>query len=185
MGDMTRNLIVTALVAVIMAGFVLTYTFLAPTQAQQPRDMASTTGPTVPPVKGYTEGQEIRFIHTETSDPKIAQILTDMMGSPVLVVPALAQAPESMLANVYVFKNGIKGNGPLGFQPDVFDSPSESEGYSPLRALNLVTWKDEQAARELTSATEVQEAETKGAVTIEQPGVVINMPMLTWPGGQR
>lgn len=184
MGDMTRNLSVTALVAVIMAGFVLAYTFLAPTQAQQ-TDMAPAQGSTVPPVKGYTEGQETLFIHTEASDPRIAQILTDMMGSPVLVVPALAQAPESMLANVYVFKNGIKGNGPLGFQPDVFDNPPESEGYSPLRALNLVTWKDEQAARELTSATEVQEAEVQGAVTIERPGVVINMPMLTWPDGQR
>ncbi len=36
--------------------------------------------PTVPPVTGYSEGQEILFIHTEASDPKIAKILTDMMG---------------------------------------------------------------------------------------------------------
>ena len=36
--------------------------------------------PTVPPVTGYSDGQEIMFIHTEASDPKIAKILTDMMG---------------------------------------------------------------------------------------------------------
>jgi len=40
-------------------------------------------------VTGYSNGQETLFIHTEASDPKIAKILTDMMGgSPVLVVPA-------------------------------------------------------------------------------------------------
>lgn len=141
--------------------------------------------PIAPPVKAYTDGQEIRFIHTEVSDPKIAKVLTDMMRSPVLVVPSLAQAPESMLATVYVFKNGVKGGGPLGFQPDVFDRPPGTDGYRPLRALNLVTWKTEQSARELKSAAEVKAAEAKGEVTIERPGVVVNMPMLTWPGGHR
>ena len=32
--------------------------------------------PTVPAVTGYSEGQEILFMHTEASDPKIAKILT-------------------------------------------------------------------------------------------------------------
>ncbi len=139
----------------------------------------------VPPVKAYTEGREIRFIHTEASDPKVAELLTGMMKSPVLVVPSLARAPEEMLAAVYVFKNGIKGKGPFGFQPDVFDRPPGRDGYSPLRALNLVTWKNPQVARELKSAAEVKDAEARGEATIERPGVVVNMPMLTWPGGRR
>ncbi len=182
---MKRNLIVTALVAVIMAGFVLAYTRLVPATAQLSMGGMAATGPAVPPVKGYTEGQEIRFIHTEASDPQVAQMLTDMMRSPVLIVPSLAQVPESMLANVYVFTNGVKGEGPLGFQPDVFDNPPGRPGHSPLRALNQVTWKYEQSARVLISAAEVKEAEAKGEVTIKRPGVVVNMPMLTWPGGQR
>lgn len=168
---MQRNLIVTGLVAVIIAGFVLTARFL--------------TGSVVPPVDGYLEGQNIRFIHTEASDPKVAQLLTRMKGSPVLVVSSLAQAPREMLAEVYVFTNGIKGGGPLEFQPDVFDSPPATEGYRPLRRLNLVTWKNPQAARELKSAAEVKEAIADSKMTVEQPGVVVNMPLLTWPGGQR
>lgn len=168
---MKRNLIVTGLVAVIIAAFVLTARFL--------------TGSVVPPVDGYMEGQNIRFIHTEASDSKIAQLLTKMKGSPVLVVPSLAQAPQDMLANVYVFTNGLKGGGPLEFQPDVFDNPPDTEGYRPLRRLNLVTWKNAQAARELKTAAEVREAIAKGEVTVEQPGVVVNMPILTWPGGHR
>lgn len=139
----------------------------------------------VPPVKGYMEGKEIRFIHTEASDPKVAERLTKMMGSPVLVVPSLAQAPKAMLTTVYVFTNGVRGEGPFKFQSDVFDNPPGTVGYTPLRAVHLVTWKDEQAAHELRTAAEVKDALGKGQVTIEQPGVVVNMPMLTWPGGRR
>jgi hypothetical protein len=141
--------------------------------------------PAVPAGKAYAEGREIRFIHTEVSDPDIAKVLSDMMGSPVLVVPSLTNAPQEMLANVYVFTNGIKGMGPLGFQPDVFDNPPGTTGYSPLRTITLVTWKDEGQARELKSLAEVTEAQSKGEVTLEQPGVVVNMPFITWPGGQR
>jgi len=139
----------------------------------------------VPPVRAYTEGREIRFIHTEASDTKVAELLTGMMKSPVLVVPPLAQAPETMLATVYVFKNGVKGGGPFGFQPDVFENPPGTDGYSPLRAVHLVAWKDARSARVLRSAGEVKEAQGKGELTIERPGVVVNMPFLTWPGGRR
>ena len=143
------------------------------------------SGPSVPPGMAYAEGQEITFIHTEVSDPKIADILTKMMDSPVLVVPSLADAPDGMLANVYVFTNGVAGMGPLGFQPDVFDNPPGTDGYRPLRRLITVTWKDDKTARLLKSVAEVKAAEAAGEVTVEQPGVVINMPFITWPGGQR
>lgn len=139
----------------------------------------------IPPVKAYTEGQEIRFIHTEASDPQVAELLTQMMGSPVLVVPALAKAPESMLAPVYVFKNGVRGDGPFGFQPDVFDNPPGSNAYSPLRAVVLASWKNENAARLVKSAAEIEEALGKGQLVLERPGVIVNMPLLTWPGGRR
>jgi len=139
----------------------------------------------IPPVRGYMEGKEIRFIHTEASDAKVAELLTNMMGSPVLVVPSLAQAPKATLSNVYVFTNGIRGEGPFRFQPDVFDNPPGTAGYSPLRALNLVTWNKEKSVRELKAAADLKAAVDRGEVTIERPGVVVNMPMLTWPGGRR
>jgi hypothetical protein len=168
---MKRNLIVTAMIAVIIVGFVIAARFLF--------------GAVVPPVDGFTEGQRIRFIHTEASEPQVAELLTKMMGSPVIVVPELAKAPKELLANVYVFKNGVKGSGPFEFQPDVFDNPPGTQGYTPLRALNLLTWKNEAAARELRSAADVRKAIDAGELAVEQPGVVINMPLLTWPGGNR
>lgn len=148
-------------------------------------EMAAVDAPLVPPVKGYAEGREILFLHTEASAPQVAEMLTRMMGSPVLVVPSLAQASPDMLATVYVFTNGVQGDGPMGFQPDVFDSPPGTDGYRPLRAVHLVTWTDPSRARELKAAAEVRAAEARGELTIERPGAVVNMPFLTWPGGQR
>jgi hypothetical protein len=149
------------------------------------RTMALWGVPVVPPVTGYAEGREIRFIHTEASEARVAQRLTTMMGSPVLLVPSLAAAPAAMVAPVYVFTNGIPGAGPFDFQPDVFEHPPGSDGYRPLRALHLVTWQDARAARLLTSAREVRAALDAGAIAIERPGIVVNMPLLTWPGGGR
>lgn len=139
----------------------------------------------LPAGKAYAEGKEIYFSHTEASDPAIADMLTDMMKSPVLLVPSLAQVPEAALANVYVFENGISGKGPLGFQPDVFDNPPGSEGYTPLRQIILVKWVDDVTARELKSAAEVLQAETAGELTTNKPGVVVNMPFMVWDGGKR
>ncbi|MGB5082644.1 MAG: hypothetical protein WBO23_18105 [Burkholderiales bacterium] len=108
-----------------------------------------------------------------------------MKGSPVIVVPELARVPKEALANVYVFKNGVKSNGPFEFQADVFDNPPATKEYSPLRTVNLVTWKNAGGARELRSAAEVRKAIDGGELVGEQPGVVVNMPLLTWPGGNR
>ncbi len=111
---MTRNIVVAVVVAIVMAGFVLAYAFVRP--------------PAEPSIKGYAEGQEIKFFHTEVSDAKVAKILTDMISSPVITVPALAQVPGSALARVYVFTNGVKDGGPLKFQRDVFDNPPGTPG---------------------------------------------------------
>ncbi|MDQ4077986.1 MAG: hypothetical protein M3220_17280 [Chloroflexota bacterium] len=189
---MQRNLIVTTLVALLMAGFVLAYTALRPADAQvgmgggetMDEDMV-VEGPVVPPVVGLAEGEEILFLHTEASAPEVAEMLTAMMGSPVLVVPELADVPEEALANVYVFTNGIEGMGPLGFQPDVFDNLPGGEGYTPLRAINQVTWVNPEEARLLTSVEEVEAAWNAGEITIERPGAVVNMPIIKWPGGER
>lgn len=143
----------------------------------------------VPPVDGFYAGQPIQFLHTEASDERIAELLTGMMGSPVILVPQLADVPGSALGNVYVFANGVRPEGamggPLGFQPDVFDSAPGDAAYSPLRAVNLVTWAENAEPRVLRSAEEVRSAEAAGELATEQPGVVVNMPFLTWPAGHR
>ncbi len=141
-------------------------------------------GPT-PPVKGLYKGKDVLFIHTEASDAQIAAMLTKMMGPKVLTVPSLAKIPAGLLADVFVFTNGVKGEGPFGFQVDVFDSVPGDPRYTPLRAVQLVTWKTGARARLLGSVEEIRPTARKGEVTIARSGAVVNMPMLAWPGGQR
>ncbi len=133
-----------------------------------------------PMAMAYYEGEVIYFIHPEASDEGVAGVLTEMMGPDVLAVPSLADIPAELLANVYVFTNGVEGMGPLGFQPDVFDSVPDDEDYTPLRAISLVTWQDGTEPRELMSVSEIEEAADAGDLVIEQPGVVVNMPILVW-----
>lgn len=143
---------------------------------------------TVPPVAGYYNGEEIHFIHTEASDPAVATMLSGMMDSPVPTVASLAEVPDSALRPVFVFKNGVKPDGdrgPFGYQPDVFDSVPGDEAYTPLRAINVVTWNDSAQARVLRSAKEVAEAEAAGEITIVRPNVVVDMPIVSWPNGGR
>jgi hypothetical protein len=138
-----------------------------------------------PLVRGIYEGEDIFFIHTEVSDPDIAQLLTDMMGPQVVTVSSLAEIPEYLLGSVYVFTNGITGGGPLGFQPDIFDSVPGDEGYTPLRAIKLITWQEDAAPRQLNNVEEVEAAEAAGEILIESPGVVANMPILAWHDDSR
>ncbi len=162
----------------IFAVLLLTLAACAPKAAEMPKAE-------LPAGRAYAEGKEIYFVHTEASDAGVAEKLTGMMKSPVILVPSLANVPDESLANVYVFTNGVEGSGPFGFQPDVFDNPAGTDGYTPLRRLNVITWADPSSAREHKSAAEVLDAEKAGELTIEQPGVVINMPFVVWDGGKR
>ena len=138
-----------------------------------------------PLVKGYYDGGELFFIHTEASDRQVATMMTEMMGPQVVLVPRLADTPASLREEIYVFQNGVEGMGPFGYQPDVFSSVPGTEGYSPMRAIHLVNWNEDAVPRELRSIDEVRAAASRGEVTINESGVVVNMPVLVWPGGHR
>ena len=142
----------------------------------------------LPTVAGYAHGQAVEFVHTEASDPQVAAMLGQMMGSPVVVVPELADVPDAVLGNVFVFHNGPQPDGPrgpFGFQPDVFDSVPGDPAYRPLRRVGLVSWQDGVEPRLLRSAEEILAAQGAGELRVEATNTVVNMPMTRWPGGNR
>lgn len=160
----------------------------------QPQDMTAAMGVVpdslqamnlAPLVKGYYSGGDLYFIHTEASDSAVANMLTEMMGPKVVHMPRLTHTPDTLLADIYVFKNGIEGHGPFGFQPDIFGSVPDDPDYSPLRSIHLVRWKENAEPRELKTVEALKQAQVNGELTIEEPGIVVNMPVLVWPGGHR
>ena len=57
------------------------------------------------------------------------------------------------LQKLYIFKNGVKGDGIYGFQNEVFSStPSQESEYSALNSVIEVTWKVGQKEIEFESA---------------------------------
>jgi len=161
---------------------------------QPPQDMTAAMGVVpdslqamnlAPLVKGYHNGEDLYFIHTEVSDSSVANMLTKMMGPRVVHLPKLAQTSDTLLADIYVFKNGVEGHGPFGFQPDIFGSVPGDSGYSPLCSIHLVTWSEDSEPQELKTVNALMEAKSNGELRIEEAGIVVNMPVLVRPGGHR
>lgn len=96
----------------------------------------------IPLVRGLYDGKDIFYITTEASTADQASAFASFTNFPVTFAPALAKSPPSALAQFYIFKNGVKGSGELGFQSTVADSIPGDPGYSPLWQINFVSWKD-------------------------------------------
>jgi hypothetical protein len=141
--------------------------------------------PVVPASVAYLEGEQIYYILTEISDAGLAETLSEKLESPVVHVPVLSIAPYEVTSGVYVFKNGVEGDGPLGFQVDVLDGPPGTAGYTPFRRLYFVSWNVGSTAREIYSLGDLTAAEKAGELTITESTIIANMPILTWPGGTR
>ena len=138
---------------------------------------------TLPLTKGYVNGFEVFYISTEASDKGLADHLTDFTHSRVSYTPALGNAPPQSLGNIYVFSNGIKGPGPLGFQPNIADSQPGDLGYSPLWRINNVEWKQGISPREIKSETDILAAQKKGELNVTPSNNVVNCPFVQWHGG--
>jgi len=141
--------------------------------------------PTIPASVAYLEGEQIYYLLTEISDASLAESLSEKMESPVVHVPVLSIAPYEVTSGVYVFKNGVEGAGPLGFQVNVLDGPPGTQAYTPFRRLYFVSWNVGSTAREIMSLSELTAAEQAGEVTLTESTIIANMPILTWPGGTR
>ncbi|MBI1828001.1 MAG: hypothetical protein HY222_04365 [Thaumarchaeota archaeon] len=136
----------------------------------------------IPLVRGLYDGKDVFYISTEASDSDVAAALTKFTNFPVTFAPALAKTPPAASANIYLFKNGVKGPGIMGFQPQVVDSIPGDAKYSPLWRVNVVEWKDPTSATMLGSEDEVLAAESNGKVTVTPTPIVVNCPIVQWGG---
>jgi len=141
----------------------------------------------IPLVDGYYNGTKVYFIHTETSDKSMSDMMTRMINFPTLYVPQLSSMiPEENISKVYAFTNGNSGSDPYGggpfmFQIDVFDSiPTQKDKYSQFRVPYLVTWNENATAKVLTTEEAILQSEKNGELTIQKSGVVVNAPIIAW-----
>ncbi|CAN5808563.1 hypothetical protein BH23THE1_BH23THE1_13230 [soil metagenome] len=137
----------------------------------------------IPLHKGYENGNEIYFISTDVSDKNTASLLTNKSGFKVNYAPILSQTPESAKGQVFVFTNGINGNGSLGFQNEVLNAKPGDKNYSPLFQVNLVRWNDNANVSEIRSIGQLNQSLQNNELTINKTDIVVNHPAIKWSNG--
>ncbi len=140
---------------------------------------------TIPMHKGIHEGNQVLYIITDGSDEDYAKILSEKQGWNVETASSIANVPENSLQKLFIFKNGIKGDGIYGFQDEIFSStPSQESEYSALTSVIEVTWKIGQKQILFESVADVISAEESGRIEFNDTGIVLNTPQIVWPDGQ-
>jgi len=140
---------------------------------------------TIPMHNGIYGGNQILYIITDGSDEDYSKTLSEKQGWNVELASAIKDVPEDALQTLFIFKNGIKGDGIYGFQDEVFSStPSQESQYSALSSVIEVTWKTGQKEIMFESAADVISAEEGGRVEFNETGIVLNTPQIVWPDGQ-
>ncbi len=119
------------------------------------------------------DGSTIYYIATDASVKKVA----DDLGV-VFVNRTGSTLKSGSSSDLYVFTNGIKGNGPMGYQASIASTNAGDEAYSPLWRIQTVTWKDPSQAQFLTSLEEITEHAKQGHLTTDVAGVVVNCPFV-------
>jgi hypothetical protein len=120
---------------------------------------------------GYYDGDDAWFIRTDASDQSFAE------EHELVYVPLLRNAldAEGSFANIYLFEVGADDQRPI-----VSTVPSNDD-FTPAFRVNYVTFPGEPVL--LTSAEDVTSAVDDGSATVEATDIVVNYPLVLWPGG--
>ncbi|MGB6464266.1 MAG: hypothetical protein WA799_03150 [Nitrosotalea sp.] len=139
---------------------------------------------TLPLHKGSYNGEPVYYIITDSSNSMEANQISAKQNWKVQQSPLLAQAPQKLLSKMYVFTNGITGNGTQGYQDEVFsDTPSDSN-YTPLSLIVQAAWNPGRNPQVLNSTKDILAANATGTLALTVTDNVVNTPQIVWPGGQ-
>ena len=184
-----------------IAAMIVIATIIASPLAVNKHAFAATTTPTagptmlklttpnapvvIPLIKGLYDGKDILLITTEVSDKAMKDQIGNFTGFPVNYDANLTKISQG-IGNLWIFKNGVKGPGFMGFQASVVDSIPGDPGYTPLWKVSIVEWKTNSGITPtiLGSDDAIAAAQTKGQITITPTNVVVNCPILQWGGNK-
>ncbi|KKL78010.1 hypothetical protein LCGC14_2029130, partial [marine sediment metagenome] len=140
---------------------------------------------TIPLHIGTFDGEPVYYIITDSNDETHVDLITEQQEWKVELAPPLSNTPKEALQTVYMFTDGVDGDGIHGYQDEVFSStPAQTDEYSALASVTNISWKIGQVPEVLNSTQAIIGAEQTGRITFEDTEVVINMPQIIWPEGQ-
>lgn len=109
--------------------------------------------------------------------PKRPALLMGVEATPTYA----SMVNHSGASDLYVFENGIRGSGSLGFQPGIAAVVVGDDAYTPVRRINVVEWHDPGSAEVLETMADIDSFRDKDMLTtsIARPTnsyYVINAP---------
>jgi hypothetical protein len=112
--------------------------------------------------RGYgPDGKTIYYIVTDATP----EMPADMMG--VTSVPLNEKLIGTGVAvDLFQFKNGINGTGPMGFQAGIGAANPTDKNYSPMWKISLNEWKDPSQAKILETIDDVIAMQKSDMITI-------------------
>ncbi len=124
-----------------------------------------------------TDAMEVTFIAHRGWGPDgrtIYYIVTDATPAGAAEKMGVVSTPSSasLIANaaavdLYQFKNGIRGSGPLGYQPGIATGAPGDANYSPMWRILVVGWEDPHDAAVMETIADINAYKAKEMITIE------------------
>ena len=107
------------------------------------------------------DGRTIYYIVTDATPSGPAEIMgvTYSPTSEELLISSAA-------VDLFQFKNGIKGSGPMGFQPGIASAAPGDETYSPIWRIYNVEWNNPQDARILETKFDIDSFSEEDLLTV-------------------
>jgi len=177
--------VVTASVDALVRGKAVDFV----SQPIQPKNheiiLANQTIPiTIPMNSGYFDKGVVNYVVTDVSNKTLSDKLTLKNNWDVKFAPKLRWLTNSSQNTIFVFANGVKGDGIYGFQNEVFGTSPSQEQYTPFATMIKVSWKAGQKAQELQSVEDILKAQKNSRIKLVRTNVTMNVPQVIWPGGQ-
>jgi hypothetical protein len=123
-----------------------------------------------------TENMTVTFIAHRGWGPNgstIYYIVTDATPKGPAEMMGVTYAPTSanLIANsaavdLFQFMDGIKGSGPLGFQPGIAAAVPGDENYSPMWRVFIISWNEPENASILETKSDIDEFQSEGQITV-------------------
>ena len=155
-------------------------------EKEEPKSLLSRTHvpAQIPFHEALYDGNEVLYIITDSSDKEYAALLTENQNWAVQYAPGISNLNTNHDQKLFIFKNGLKGNGIYGFQNEVTSFIPDDKEYTALNQVIEVSWKIGQKPVILESTKDVIEAEESGRVEFHHLEVTVNSPQIKWPEGQ-
>lgn len=123
---------------------------------------------------GWVNGEDVTFIRTDASDEDFAN------AEGLVYVPLMANALDEpgSHSELYLFENGTEDQRPV-----MSSSPADGENYSPAFRIHYCR-RDDMMGEPMTSEQDILDAAEAGDIELEDTDIIVNYPLITWPGGQ-